>query len=301
MSRLRGALKAAAEEVLGSKALAAFHGTTRRRRSLILAYHNVVPEPGGQTGDRSLHIGFDRFRRHLDLLTDRVVIASLDQVIGGKAESGSVAITFDDAYASAISLAFPELMQRGIPATIFIAPGLLGQGIPWWDAIANGDEGLEDETREFCLEELGGSTAPILEWARTQSSRFNTDTLCRIATAGELSGIRGSSLITIGAHSWSHSNLGRAGPEQLRFELMRVMPWLLENFPGQDRPWLAYPYGLYSDEVVHAAKGNGYQATFAIRGGWIASSTSADVFPRLNIPAGLSSAGLAARINGYLL
>src|SRR5687767_5486168 len=127
MRALRALLKSAAEHALGSTALGKFRLGTDRG-SLILAYHNVVPEPGGRVGDRSLHLGFDLFRRHLDLLAKRLSIVSFDQVLLGKATDGSAVLTFDDAYASAVRLAVPELAQRGIPATVFITPGLLGLG-----------------------------------------------------------------------------------------------------------------------------------------------------------------------------
>jgi len=268
---------------------------------LILAYHNVITEPGGRIGDRSLHLGFDLFRRHLDLLTRRLSIVSLDQVLLGKASAGSAALTFDDAYASAVTLALPELAQRGLPATVFIAPGLLGLGEPWWDVIATGPSGLDDENRAYCLTKLAGRTAPILEWARTGASTAGKDSLCRIANGAELALIRGSPLVTVGAHSWSHPNLCELEEESLTTELSRPAQWLAQNFPEQDRPWLAYPYGLYSKKVVMATKALGYVASFAISGGWMSTDGSADVLPRLNVPAGLSPKGLGARLNGFLI
>jgi peptidoglycan/xylan/chitin deacetylase (PgdA/CDA1 family) len=301
MNGLRGVLKAGVEGVLGSKALSALRGSPSNRRSLVLAYHNVVTGPGGRVGDRSLHISFDLFRRHLDLLASRATLVPLEQVVAATAPVGSAAITFDDAYASATSLAVPELVARGIPTTMFIAPGLLGQGAPWWDAIGSGAGGLDEDAREFCLEKLGGNTGSILEWSRARSQRLSPPPQCRIATLEELTSLRMSPLVTVGAHSWSHPNLREIGREQFELELSGPLSWLRQHFPGQDQPWLAYPYGLHSDDVVRATTAAGYQATFAIRGGWVSSRNSFSVFPRLNVPAGLSPAGLAARLNGFLL
>jgi hypothetical protein len=34
-------------------------------------------------------------------------------------------------------LGIPELVRRGLPATVFVAPALLDQRAFWWDRLAN--------------------------------------------------------------------------------------------------------------------------------------------------------------------
>ena len=93
--------------------------------ALVLAYHAVEPGPA------PLWIEPSRFRQHLDLIVEsRVRAISLDQLAGelraGGPHAPSVAVTFDDAFASVAKHAAPLLVERGIPATIFCVAGHVG-------------------------------------------------------------------------------------------------------------------------------------------------------------------------------
>jgi peptidoglycan/xylan/chitin deacetylase (PgdA/CDA1 family) len=296
---IRRILKQGAERALSSALLARFGSRPDRGGVLILAYHNVVEDPGTLRGDRSLHIGLELFRRHLDLIARRAVVRSLDDILDGTADGPTVAITFDDAYAGACALALPELRRRSLPATVFVAPGLIGAGSPWWDVIAGPGDGLDPDTRQYCLEELSGRHRAVLNRAGAVPAPAEHPE-CRIADWELLQDLREYERVTIGAHSWGHPNLRRVTSAELHDELVRPQRWLQDAFPEQQRPWLAYPYGLYSDEISAAARAAGYEVTFAIRGGWFRGAEPPPVLPRLNIPAGLSVSGLDARLNGFL-
>lgn len=299
MPGFRGGLKRTAEAVLGSPVLASLSSAWLGGQRLVLAYHNVLSRGGSPGGDRSLHCDFDRFREHLDILQQRHPVRALDELLTTDAIQPTIAVTFDDAYAGALLVALPELVRRAIPVTVFVAPGLLGRGIPWWDAISDG-RGLTDEVRRECLEAHGGKTAPILEWARG-ARRAVTDTEdARIATESELEAAAALPGVTLAAHSWSHPNLVRCDATDMHPELERTLPWLADRFGGRTRKWLAYPYGLSDGRVREAARAAGYEAAFAVSGGWHRKDGDRYAIPRLNVPAGLSAKGLAARLSGFL-
>lgn len=300
MSGLRRGLKRAAEAALGSTALAGLSDAWLSGQRLVLAYHNVLPPGGPPEGDRSLHCAFDRFRAHLDLLQARHEVRALDELLTTGTSQPTVALTFDDAYAGALLVALPELASRGIPATVFVTPGLLGLGTPWWDAISD-EMGLPDAVRRDCLENQGGVTARVVEWARGNGrSVARSGDAARIATEEEL--VRAAAVpgVTLAAHSWSHPNLVRCDDTQLRAELDGTLPWLTKRFGGLVRKWLAYPYGLSDGRVREATRAAGYEAAFAVSGGWHRKAGDRFAIPRLNVPAGLSTRGLAARLSGFL-
>jgi peptidoglycan/xylan/chitin deacetylase (PgdA/CDA1 family) len=101
--------------------------TRRSARLLILAYHQI--------GDQGLpgQVSVRRFRGHLDFLTTVCRPVSLAEGLYGleapvRSGSPNVAITFDDGYRDNFTEAFPILLERRIPATIFVATGLITAG-----------------------------------------------------------------------------------------------------------------------------------------------------------------------------
>jgi peptidoglycan/xylan/chitin deacetylase (PgdA/CDA1 family) len=285
---VRALLKPTAERLL-----VAFAGNARRMagRSLVLAYHNVVQDFDCDRGDRSLHLSVSAFRQQLDLLQEHCRVVSLEQIVGGVPDTDrpAVAITFDDAYRGAVELALPELLGRGLPATVFVAPGLLGLTVTWWDALGElAGERAENERNRILAEEQGRHVAPV---GVTLPAHYGCATEAQVldfARAG----------IDLGAHTWSHPNLARLSPEDLKRELEEPLEWLRHRRVRSSM--LAYPYGITSPDVELAAKAMGYLAAFRVQGGWIRQrSDSRWSLPRFNVPAGLSRAGFLLRLAGY--
>ena len=121
---------------------------SHRSRTLILAYHAIVPTDESPAGDASLHLPQAKFAAQLDALARTHDVVPLADALAPPLASTTrprVAVTFDDAYQGAVRAGVLELVRRGMPATIFVPPGLLGGQRFWWDVLApaNGGE-LED-------------------------------------------------------------------------------------------------------------------------------------------------------------
>ncbi|HEX5635142.1 MAG TPA: hypothetical protein VFX50_17985, partial [Gemmatimonadales bacterium] len=149
---MRSLLRRTAEFVLTTSGLPAL---ARRRPlgTLVLAYHNIVPDDAPPTGDRSLHLPLARFRAQLAQLARTHEVVSLDDL--GAPPRGPrprAAITFDDAYAGALALGLDAVAEHGMPATIFVAPALLGRERTWWDALAVPGAGLAEPARRHALD-----------------------------------------------------------------------------------------------------------------------------------------------------
>ncbi len=277
-----------------------------RGRQLILAYHNVVPDGHAVRGDASLHLHVSAFQRQLDLLmaSHRVVSLSLLLRTGvGESDDRLACITFDDAYRGALELALPELQARGLPATIFVAPGLLGTPAFWWDALSRpGSVGLDDETREYALDVLAGEGAAIHAWAQgggwIRSEAFEWE---RPATHDELETLVEDGLVTVAPHSWSHPNLTRLVRERVTEEVDRPLAWLRARFGQRMLPVFAYPYGLSSRGVEESVKLAGYEAALRVNGGLVGGRRpNRFSLPRVNVPAGLSPRGFRLRMEGMV-
>jgi peptidoglycan/xylan/chitin deacetylase (PgdA/CDA1 family) len=280
--------------------LTGFAGFSRRRnrqRALVLLYHNVIPEGTKPAGELSLHLPLEDFRRHLDHLDRSCDVVPLEALVDEVAPSKGrvrVAITFDDAYVGALTVGVPELVRRGMPATIFVPPGLFGRRT-WWDVVASQTMGEMPEARRTdLLTRLGGNWEAILG-----SGDGMPGHLPEIAEESQVLHAAALPGITIGSHTWMHPNLSVISPDNLHTELARSMDWLRTRFPGR-MPLVSYPYGLSSPSVEAAASAVGYRAGFLAGGGWLPPAVADGLFrlPRYNVPAGLSLNGFRIRLSG---
>jgi peptidoglycan/xylan/chitin deacetylase (PgdA/CDA1 family) len=275
---------------------------SRRRRSrdiLILAYHNVLPAGAAPTGDCSLHLPAGQFIEQLDLLAETHQVVALGSVAtAATGDRPRVAITFDDAYAGALTTAIPELVRRRMPATVFVAPALLG-GYTWWDQVADPQlASVPPADRALALAELQGDGAIILRDSRFPR-RTNLVPTLRIGTEAEVQEAAELPGISIGSHTWSHRRMSGLSDDAATDELQRSMQWLRERFRSFI-PWVSYPYGLFSDETTGVAARLGYSGGLRIDGGWVRPGSQRDSFslPRYNVPAGLSTEGFRIRLAG---
>lgn len=267
-------------------------------RTLILAYHNVVPDRWAGRADRSLHLSQSAFLRHLDLLQTTCHVLRLQDAVqtNRSPDALHLAITFDDAYRGAIRFALPELASRGLPSAIFVAPGLLGHRRFWWDDIAVPDEGLPHHVRQLAIQEFAGREDLVRLYLQRSRAGDDLPPVFGCADSDELLDCARCGIISIGAHSWSHPNLDMTAGDALTQELARPLAWLQE-LDVPTLPMIAYPYGIASPAVQRAARAAGYVAGFRVDGGWMpAGSVDRLWLPRFNVPAGLSENGLYLRL-----
>ncbi len=282
-------------------------GLMRRVRggTVILAYHNVVPDGSMPSGDLSLHLAQKKFAAQLDLLQETHDVIPLNEAITGEWIPGRpprVAITFDDAYRGAVTAGVEELAKRSLPATIFVAPAFVGGGTFWWDALAATDSGsLVSGLRERALGAWRGVNSDVRAGARAMGvSEQPVAAHACCASELELRHAGASNKIEFGSHSWSHANLARLDGLELADELSRPLIWLRERFPLVSDV-LSYPYGLASAATQLAAASAGYAAALCIDGGWMPQSQGKPhALPRINISAGVSQNGFILRTSGVL-
>jgi peptidoglycan/xylan/chitin deacetylase (PgdA/CDA1 family) len=298
---VRTGLKQAVEGLLIGAGVAGVSRARVRHRTLVLAYHNVVPDDAPPVGELSLHLSRNRFAAQLDELARHAEVVSLDRVFApADGRRPRVAITFDDAYLGAVTWGLDELARRGLPATIFAAPGLLAGHAFWWDALAQPGGGLSGEVRRHALEDLRGEDEVIRRWAEAQGRRpAALPDYARSASEDQLRAALARGAFTVGSHTWSHPSLGRLSRAEVATELGASRDWLMGRFGSAWIPWLSYPYGHFSPVVTEEAAAAGYRGAFAIEGGWIPAGAWAQyAVPRLNVPAGLSARGFALRAAG---
>lgn len=103
---------------------------------VVLLYHGVTTSNHGLAALDGKHVLIDRFRRQLDLLRRRRVVALgelLEALRSGADTRGMLAITFDDGYLDNFTCAAPVLADYRMPAAFFLATGFIGAERWMWN------------------------------------------------------------------------------------------------------------------------------------------------------------------------
>jgi peptidoglycan/xylan/chitin deacetylase (PgdA/CDA1 family) len=130
-----------------------------RRRPVILCYHGVEDAPAG--GDPEyLLVPPARFREQVELLRDAGARFATVGDIASRPDPGQAALSFDDGFQDNHSVVLPILQEMGIPATVYVATGLIGRPHPHMPPEAGVRMMVEDELRALSAAgvELGAHT-----------------------------------------------------------------------------------------------------------------------------------------------
>ena len=179
----------------------------------ILTYHSI------DTSGSPISISPAAFRRHIEHLVQAgVAFVTVDDLLADAAsERSAVALTFDDGFANIAAEALPLLIDRGLPATIFVVSECVGATNRW--ATTDG---------------YGLAEQPLLDW----------DALGHLTTKG----------VSIGSHSRTHPDLTRVGPAQAEDEIHGAATEIARRL-GHRPSGFAYPYGAADARVRTAVAG----------------------------------------------
>ncbi len=237
----------------------------------------------------------DDLEKHLDFIKSNFEIINQSQFIeiinnGQPSKKKLAYITFDDGYLDNYELAFPILIALKIPATFFVATGLIeSKTMPWWDEIAW-------HIKHCQLDEIR-----LPSWNKSISLPANTKSqnirkvLSQFKSASasieeQLVGLRNvtglavehynnefmtwqhliemeSAGMTIGAHSHSHRIFSSLNAEELSHELSYAKK-LLEEQLSNKVVSISYPVGnasTYNNEMFDEIERQGYQLAFTFR------------------------------------
>lgn len=165
------------------------------------------------------------FREHLDYLVQQGFTTVTASALMGLRHTNvpplkrTIVLTFDDAYADFLTTALPELVARGLTATLYV-PTKYVDGTARW------------------LQNCGEERRPILSWSA----------LADVASAG----------IEIAAHSHSHSQLDLLDAAPARDEVHRSRQSLEQKLGVQVRGF-AYPFGYWNRVVRAAVASAGFE------------------------------------------
>ena len=267
----------------------------RTERVLVLTYHRVDDAgarphlwPGLLSATPS------DFVRHIEYLAGRMRPLSQAELLAalaaGTAPRRSVHVTIDDAYADVAEHAWPTLRRLGVPATLFVPTGVVGDGSTfWWDRVHHALQ----STRFAAVPwrgrrlDLDGPIARAKAVAHVHSEvrEAQHDVAMRLVdelvhdcdppTArreildwASLKALARDGL-GVGAHSKSHPRLDRVSHATAVDEIRGSIDELRRKIDPDVPPILAYPGGDHADPAIPAAREAGVTAAFTTERGAI--------------------------------
>ena len=202
------------------------------KRFLILMYH-AIDLPRGEREERYA-CPPTLFAQHMRLLRARgYTPVSLDDIaaylrLEGEIPDHAVAVTLDDGFQDNFDHALPVLLEHQIPATIFLATGMIGGNNSWMQA------------RDF-------PSRAMLSWSQIRE----------MSDAG----------ISFGGHTVTHPRLpDLASPQAIR-EISDSKN-TIEDITGCPVKHFAYPYGLLNPQVRDLVEHAGFETACTTRPGF---------------------------------
>ena len=242
-------------------------------RFQVLTYHRVSPE--AHPYFEPIHPG--AFEEQIQFLKCCYRVMSLTDLVyrsqRGELPDRAVAITFDDGYRDNYEFAFPILKKYQVPATIFVATGVIGTGRALWhDRIFDAFRFAtvkrvyvsDDHVRELVLEpaearhrslELALARARGLygeaqrQWIEEVEGRLKPDFSIGYSPGmldwGQIREMHAAG-IEFGSHTVTHPILSRIPHDELFKEVQESKQQLCEQLGTQILSF-AYPNGKASD------------------------------------------------------
>jgi len=218
-----------------------------RSRVMILCYHGISERVNLDPEDRSqILVTRSLFMSHLQYLMRYYRVISLRDYIearqtGRQLHPHSVVLTFDDALRNFLTVAAPVLNELHLPATLFMVTD--------W-ANRRGESILD---RRWAIADDRTS----LSWS-------------------EAAALASSQGIECGSHTCSHLALPDLPIAEAERELSDSYYEMRKGLVEYAVPFLAYPYGAYSDAIANKAREVGYLCALTTDPG--SNSRNTDLF-----------------------
>ncbi|NOT94920.1 MAG: polysaccharide deacetylase family protein [Nitrospira sp.] len=245
----------------------------REARLQILTYHRVNNERDSFFPATPISV----FAEQMQFLAEHYHVVALETAVEllrkGDLPENSVAITFDDGYKDNYLHAFPILKRLGIPATIFLATGVIGTGrVLWHDqvfsafrqTIKRALEGFGPQLATFKISSLQDKLCAqqqVLGMLRRCGEDARTRWICQLTERLEVQPLMSDAGlmlnweqvkrmveggIAIGSHTMTHPIMSKISSLQVQSEAVGSMKAIQEAVGVVPRTF-AYPNGTVED------------------------------------------------------
>ncbi len=148
----------------------------------------------------------------------------------------------------------PTLERLGVPATMFVCPGLIETDVSFWWRLA--DWAMEHLPEQSAIYAPSGDLTEYVKAVTDGRRREIIKTLLdkverpfppswRQLSDDDLAAWTGAGM-ALGNHSWDHPCLDQCAPDAQREQIRRTHEWLCDHLGHRPRSF-AYPNGNFSD------------------------------------------------------
>jgi peptidoglycan/xylan/chitin deacetylase (PgdA/CDA1 family) len=178
---------------------------------------------------------------------------------------------------------------------MFVAPGLL-ECFPPWDLLAQASRWSDAERHTFLWRDRGNREVTFTqEFARGMGEQLRIANASRVAALATLPGV------AIGNHTFGHPNLGALAADEVVTQLQHAGRVLKDLVGAAYIPVLAYPFGIAPQSPRDTLPLASISFGLRVAGGWCTQGMARDAFQvsRLNVPAGMPTAGFRRCVRGW--
>lgn len=274
----------------------------------ILCFHSLISRALPSDADANVPASF--LRATIDLARRIGEIVPLKTILARHGERrstrGLIAITFDDAYSSLLSLGAQILRDTQAPVTVFVVTKAAAcGGSYWWDRVEDlyhrapaeawqnfvRDCGVPDDylrghegfwaLRQWILRGHRGCWPEAAEEPLRQLEEIcDYQTVHRSMRFDELEQFVGTCTVEVGVHTVSHPVLPLLSDDEVKSEVGACYKTLCDRF-GEVIRVLAFPYGFFDDRVVRLATEVGMSHCLTVEGSGLKGRSPTDPLPRV--------------------
>ncbi len=265
-------------------------------RNVVFALHRVIPAAEmGECYNPYLAISPEVFDDFLTWLRQHYAVVPLHELMSRVqtgAKTRACALTFDDGWEDNYRVAFPVLRQHGVPATVYVATGMIGtrrilpeESLWRLQRAATADQ--KEQISRF-LTSHGGANATAtfkrlpyakkIELLNTWGGALDLER----ASFMDWKQVREMSNhgITFGSHTVNHVILPFEESATAEAELTASQQQLAEQL-GHEVKDFAFPNGGFDDRTLALVRAAGYHVAVTTRGGAVRPDTDPLRIPRL--------------------
>ncbi|MFE6073201.1 polysaccharide deacetylase family protein [Paenibacillus sp. NPDC057886] len=225
----------------------------------VLMYHYIQPKINNHETNNKSIINLEDFEENMKYLHEEgyntITLEQLEQYVNGQISlpQKSIVITFDDGYQNNYTLAYPVLKKYNFHASLFV----IGS------KIQDQPSAFDPAKKTFISKQEMQAAKDVFE--------FNSH--------------------TYNLHHKGYMRCGDNVPVGLDTSLLNDDVKLMKE-TGIDTPYLAYPFGYTSTQMIYQLQQNGYRMAFSVRSGFVRPGDNPMKLPRLTVTTGTDLAAL---------